>query len=275
MAMIRGMTGFGRVGFTKSKVKGFVELRSLNHKYFDVTFHLPNGFGSFEEKLKRLLHKEIMRGKVNVSLVLTCRPEDRIAVRKDIASSYLKTFKTLNKSLHLKSDLGLSNVVTLPGVIRCEEYQVTPEELWPPVERTAKIALAGLVRMRQAEGKSLYRDIADKINKIQAELKLIPRRVKQIIAAKKSSLPAEEFSAFLKTSDINEELTRLSYHLKSLKGKLDNSTGVGKELDFISQELQREVNTIGAKLLDRATSASVIKIKSLVEKIREQLQNVE
>ena len=197
--MIRGMTGFGRQGFTKSRIKGLIELRSLNHKYFDVTFHLPNGFGSFEEKLKRLLHKEIMRGKVNASLVFTCRPDDKIAVRKDIASNYLKTFKALNKSLHLKSDLGLSNVVTLPGVIRCAEYEITAEELWPQVERATKIALAGLVRMRQAEGQSLYRDIADKINKIQAELKLIPRRVKQIIAAKKSSLPAEEFQRLLKS----------------------------------------------------------------------------
>lgn len=273
--MIRGMTGFGRQGFTKSKIKGLVELRSLNHKYFDVAFHLPNGFGSFEEKLKRLLHKDIMRGKVNASLVLTCRPDDRIAVRKDIASNYLKTFKTLNKSLHLKSDLGLSNVVTLPGVIRCEEYQISPEQLWPQAERATKIALASLVKMRQAEGKSLYLDIADKINKIQAELKLIPLRVKQIIAAKKSSLPAEEFSAFLKGSDINEELTRLSYHLKSIKSKLSDNGAVGKELDFIAQELQREINTISAKLLDHAISARVIKIKSLVEKIREQLQNVE
>ena len=88
-------------------------------------------------------------------------------------------------------------------------------------------------------------------------------------------MPAEEFSAFLKASDINEELTRLGHHLQSLKSKLSDSAGAGKELDFIAQELQREINTIGAKLLDRITSASVIKIKSLVEKIREQLQNVE
>jgi uncharacterized protein (TIGR00255 family) len=273
--MIRGMTGFGRVSFIKSRVKGFVELRSLNHKYFDVSFHLPNGFGSFEERLKRVLHKEIMRGKVNVSLVFTCRPEDKIAVRKDIAGNYLKSFKTLNKSLRLKSDLGLSNVVTLPGVIRCEEYQVASEEIWPQVERAAKVALAGLVRMRQEEGKTLCRDVADKINRIQQELKLIVRRVKQINTAKKTTLAGEEFSAFLKSSDINEELTRLGHHLQSLKGKLNGPGGVGKELDFIAQELQREINTISAKLLDHAASTSVIKIKSLVEKIREQLQNVE
>jgi len=273
--MIRGMTGFGRQNFSKEKSKGFVELRSLNHKYFDVTFHLPPGLGSFEERLKHLLHKEILRGKVMISLVFTRKPEEEISVRRDIAQNYLKSFKALHKSLNLKSDLGLSNVVTLPGVIRCEEKQFSPEALWPAVERAAKKALGHLVKMRQCEGRVLYQDISDKIRRIQQALKHIPRRAREIIASKKRLASADEFSSFLKSSDINEELTRFGYHLKSLQSKLKGSAGVGKELDFISQELQREVNTISAKLLDKTTSESTIKIKSLIEKIREQLQNVE
>jgi uncharacterized protein (TIGR00255 family) len=273
--MINGMTGFGRQNFSAPKVKGFIEIRSLNHKYFDIVFHLPPGFGIFEERLKRLLHRRIGRGRITVALVFTSRPEDKINVRQDIAKNYLKTFKSLNKSLHLKSDLGLSNVITLPGVIRCEEAQISPEELWPHVEKAAGKALKNLLRLRRREGDALRRDISEKIARINATLKIFPRRIKEIVAGKRKVLSSEEFSAFLRSSDINEELTRLSHHLKTLKYKLTDGKGAGKEMDFIAQELQREINTIGAKLLDRAVSEGVIKIKSQVEKIREQLQNIE
>ncbi|MDP3143059.1 MAG: YicC/YloC family endoribonuclease [Candidatus Omnitrophota bacterium] len=272
--MIRGMTGFGRQGFAKSQVKGFIELRSLNHKYFDVVFHLPPGFGSFEEKLKHLVHKEMLRGRATISLVFTSKPE-KIYVRKEVARNYLKSLKSLHKTLHLKSDLGLSNIITLPGVIHCEEGQSSPETLWPAVERSAKKALGHLIKMRQLEGRALYQDISDKIRKIRKAITHIPRRAKEIIASKRRVASNEEFSSFLKSSDINEELTRFSYHLKNLQAKLNSSGGMGKELDFIAQELQREINTISAKLLDKTTSESTIKIKSLIEKIREQLQNVE
>jgi uncharacterized protein (TIGR00255 family) len=273
--MINGMTGFGRQNFSSPQAKGFIEIRSLNHKYFDIVFHLPQGFGIFEERLKRLLHSRISRGRVTVSLVFTSRPEDKITVRQDIAKNYLKTFKSLNKSLHLKSDLGLSSVITLPGVIRCEDTQVSPDDLWPCVEKAANAALSNLLKLRRREGDALRRDIGEKIKRINAALRIFPPRIKEIAAGKKKILSHEEFSAFLRASDINEELTRLSYHLNTLKSKLSDGKGAGKEMDFISQELQREINTIGAKLLDKTVSETVIRIKSLVEKIREQLQNIE
>ncbi|MFZ5801298.1 MAG: YicC/YloC family endoribonuclease [Candidatus Omnitrophota bacterium] len=273
--MIYGMTGFGRQNFTYKKTRGFVEIRSLNHKHFDIAFHIPAGFGIFEERLKRLLHKEISRGKLNVSLVFTSRPDDKIYVREEVARNYLKTFKVLNKSLHLKNDLGLSSVITLPGVIRSAETELSAEEIWPAVEKAAKQALENLLRLRKREGEVLYRDIVDKLHDIEAVLKLLPRRVKDIAQGKRKMLSDEEFSSFLRATDINEELIRFGHHVKSFKDKLGDGKGAGKELDFIAQELQREINTIGAKCMDKVIAECVIKIKSQVEKIREQLQNLE
>lgn len=273
--MICGMTGFGRQNFTYKKARGFVEIRSLNHKHFDISFHIPAGFGIFEERLKRLLHKEISRGKLNVSLVFTARPDDKIYVREDIVRNYLKSFKALSKSLHLKNDLGLSNVITLPGVIRSVEMELSAEELWLVVEKTAKQALKNLLRLRKREGEVLYRDIVEKLRGIEGLFKLLPRRVKAIAQGKRKMLSNEEFSSFLRATDINEELIRFGHHIKSFKEKLVDGKGAGKELDFIAQELQREINTIGAKCMDKVIAECVIKIKSQVEKIREQLQNLE
>lgn len=275
VGMIKGMTGFGSAQLASGTIRIMVELKSVNHRYFDVSYYLPVGFGSIEEKIRQILQKDIKRGKVTVSIKVMQKPNQTISLNKELVKEYLKYSNKLKKDFNLQGDLDLSDLFKLPGVLEAKETYINPEDVWVGLEKNIVKALKGLVIMRKREGKALLADVADKLKEMTSHVKDIQSRTKELLKGKKAILKSEEFSSYQKSSDINEELSRLSHYIDEMKLLLKSTIPIGKQIDFIAQEMQRETNTIGSKLQDSVVSNAVISLKSKIEKIREQAQNIE
>ncbi len=274
--MIKGMTGFGSAQIIAGKVKGVIEVKSNNSRYFDVAYYLPMGFASVENRIRQLLHKNIKRGRVTVSLKITEKPSQSLRFNQDAVKEYLKQARMMKKIFGLNNNtLGLSDVIRLPGVVEVQETMISGDKLWPGVEKNLKRSVDSLVRMRKREGKSLSEDILRVLKRMLLQVKKIQVRAKSILKEKKRKAAADEFFSFQKSSDINEELTRLVHYIEEFKLLLKSTASVGKKLDFVAQEMQRETNTIGSKLQDKLVSNAVIALKSKIEKLREQAQNIE
>ena len=273
--MIKGMTGFGSGQLSIEKIKGTSEIKSLNHRYLDISFFLPLGFSSLESKIREIVQKHIERGKVTVSVKITHKPHDIPDFNKEAIKKYLKHVQALKKEFGFADQLTLSDLIKLPGVVESKEIQLSPEFLWPAIEKSIVRAVAELNDMRKREGRSLCVDVADKLRRMLLEIKKIQKRAQEILKEKKGKLTNEEFSSFQKSNDVNEELSRLVHYIEEFKLLLKTDLSVGKKLDFIAQEMQRETNTIGSKLQDKIVSNAVIALKSKIEKIREQSQNIE
>ncbi len=273
--MIKGMTGFGQAQLSVGKIKALVEIKSVNHRYLDISFYLPIGFSSVESKVRQLIQQECRRGRVTVAIKITQKPPQAVTVNKDTVKAHLHYANQLKKEFKLKNDLTLSDLIRLPGVVEIKEVLVNPQESWPGLEKCLKRALGILVQMRKREGRSLAKDLTDQLKHMLLESKKIQLRCDKILKEKKKTLNNDEFKAFQKGCDINEEISRLSHYIGELKLLLRNKKAVGKQMDFIAQEMQRETNTIGSKVQDSHVANAVIMIKSKVEKIREQAQNVE
>lgn len=273
--MIKGMTGFGCVQISVGKIKMNLEARSLNHRYYDIACYLPSGFSSVEEKIRQMFQRYITRGRVTVSIKIIQKPSPEIVFNKDVVRKYLKSAAILEKECGLKNELSFSDAVSLPGVFKSREFFVKAEDLWPQLERGIKKTLQSLVSMRKREGRSLAMDISDKLKRMLSHVNKIQARAQNILKEKKALLTADEIISFQKSADINEEISRLRHYISELKALLRTASSVGKKIDFIAQEMQRETNTIGSKIMDKMITDSVIILKSKIEKIREQSQNIE
>ncbi|MDP2940465.1 MAG: YicC/YloC family endoribonuclease [Candidatus Omnitrophota bacterium] len=274
--MIKGMTGFAQSQFSFQGVKGNVEIKSLNSRHFETVSHLAPGFNAFEDKIKKIVGRKIKRGRINVVInFLTPVPRGSVVLNESVAREYVSKLKHLKRSLKVKDTISLSQIINLPGVLSLEEKQISLPSLWLKIEAALNHAMDVLLKARLSEGRCLGTDIAKWIKQIHGSIRQMQKRAQTVIAKKTQELTTEELSAFLKSSNINEELARLNFHLDSLKKRLKSNDSVGKELDFICQELLREINTAGAKLADKDISACAIQIKSGIEKIREQAQNIE
>ncbi|OGX05745.1 MAG: YicC family protein [Omnitrophica WOR_2 bacterium GWA2_47_8] len=273
--MIKGMTGFGSAQFSAGKIKGTVEIKSFNHRYLDVTFYSPAGFSSIENKVRELVDKQVNRGKLTVSFRITHKPSAEVVLNRDVLRQYLKHARALKKDFPIKDELSISDLTQLPGVIEIKESSWEPEHAWPTLEQAFIRSLNGLTQMRIREGKSLSADIRRQAADMQSQIKLIEKRDKAILVVQRKQLTEEEYVSFQKSNDVNEELARLSHFIEELKGSLNGKGPSGKNIDFIAQEMQREANTIGSKLQDKIVTTAVIALKSKIEKIREQAQNIE
>jgi len=292
--MIKSMTGFGKGRVVGDVGTITVEIRSLNHKYFDVVSRLPNHLSVFDDKVRDYVKRRIRRGRVNLSVSWEGKEKAKALFSLDmnLARRYHRELLKLKKTLKLKDDLSIEQILSLPEVITYEQKRENVRRLWPHLKKALERALNKLDRMRQAEGKRLLHDLLKRVRRIRSYLgnieNQLPRaiekyrknlfqKVKALSRAKKLDQDriAEEVALFVRNSDVSEELTRIKSHLKAFKAALRNQKEAGKELDFIAQELFREANTIGAKSGNFHISQWVIKIKSQIEKMREQLQNVE
>lgn len=273
--MIKGMTGFGSASITTSSIKGVVEIKSLNHRYFDISYYLPVGLSSLEDKIRQLAQGHIARGRITVSLKITHKESQHLSFNKRAIKEYLKEARVLQREFGLKNNLSLADVVKLPGVVETKEIAQDPESLWPLVEQALRKSLLNLVYMRKREGKSLAKDITHQLKRMMLQIRKIKTRSALMLQQKKKEFSGEEFASFQKSSDINEELARLIHFIDEIKALLHKGGSVGKNLDFIAQEMQRETNTIGSKVQDKFVSNAVIALKSKIEKIREQSQNIE
>lgn len=275
--MIKSMTGFSskeaRVGPWGKVV---IDIRSTNHKFLEVTVRLPEGLSSLEEKIKKEIESRLNRGRIICSVLFLENNLNRVVFNRELLKKYLESLKVIKKSFAIEGKLSLDAVVQLPGVFSLVQEPLGKKDIWPRLRLLLVQTLDGLLKARIREGEVLARYL-DKTNKsLLQDLATLKSKFKKAVREKMAELSTEEEkSNFLKNVDISEELERLQFHIRNFKRKLYSLQPVGKELDFIAQEMQREINTIGAKSCAVAISGKVVEMKSKIEKIREQVQNIE
>jgi len=271
------MTGFGSAEkIIASLGKASVELRSANHKYLDIAFHLPEGFLALEERIKKELESKIKRGRVVCAVNIGAKEAQKVFINKALLKSYLGALGVIGRQMGIKDGVSLETLVHLPGVMSLEQNKISKDNIWPQLKILLKQALERMARTRQKEGAALARYLKNRNLGVKSNLAALKARFTKVIKRKAAAIKAEEErSAFLKSADISEEMERLAFHIRNFNNKLSKNGPVGKELDFVAQEMQREANTIAAKSCDVLISGRVVNIKSQIEKIREQVQNIE
>lgn len=293
--MIKSMTGFGRGEFRDKLYHFSVEIKTLNHRYNDIIIKIPRHISFLEEKINKTIKDKISRGRIEVYIYFEYLEELDVGIRTDInlAKSYLKALKKLNEKLDIKDKITLSHILNNEEVIKTEKQELGEDELWPSLSKALNDALDNVISMRIEEGKKLLKDIESGLESIKEKIKEIEKRsplvvdeykvkleerIKELLNGKYSldeDRLMNEVAIFADKSDINEEIVRLYSHISHFTKILKENNPVGRKLDFLIQEMNREVNTIGAKANDTEISKNVVKIKSELEKIREQIQNVE
>jgi len=292
--MIKSMTGFGKGECILPKSKITVEIKTVNHKFLDVSLKLPAGMSIFEDRVKDVIQKNIKRGKMNINIAYdgALLKEGKVIIDDKTAKRYYAELSKLEKSLGLKNGITVRDLAALPGVVSYEIKESKIDALWPKVKIALDRALVKLSKDREKEGHALFVDLNNRAKNIKSLLSTIRSRahlnideyrrkfndrVKDLTGGRTIDMGRLEMEVaiFAKNSDISEEITRLDNHLVNF-GKTISETGeVGKKIDFIAQELHRETNTIGSKASDFKISKSVIDIKGEIEKIREQAKNLE
>jgi uncharacterized protein (TIGR00255 family) len=288
------MTGYGRGETDHAGTKFTVELNSVNRKQSDVVVNLPRDLVELEPRIRQTINENISRGRTNatVSLHSGMNGARKLALNTELARSYHEAMRTLQKELNAPGEITITTILQAPGVMRFPEEVLSAEDTWPAVEQALRAALADLIKMREREGKHLAKDLIHRLKAIRKKLKevraLHPDVVKRYRAAlleriEKAGLPLpkedervlKEITFFADRADVSEELTRLESHLAQFAHHLRSKEPVGRTLEFITQEIFRELNTLGAKANDAAISQRVIACKADLEKIREQVQNLE
>ena len=288
------MTGYGRAETDHGGTKFSVELNSVNRKQGDIVVNLPRDLAELEPRIRQTINENISRGRTNVVVTFHNGPNGarNLALDTELARSYHEAMRALQKELDAPGEITISTILQAPGVMRFPEQAVRAEEAWPAIDRALRAALADLIKMREREGRHLAKDLIHRLKAMRKKLKEIralhPEVVKRYRTAlldrlQKAGLPIatdderllKEISFFADRADISEELTRVESHLAQFAHHLRKNEPVGRTLEFITQEIFRELNTLGAKANDAAISQRVVACKAELEKIREQVQNLE
>ncbi|NLB73174.1 MAG: YicC family protein [Firmicutes bacterium] len=292
--MAYSMTGYGRGESLGQGISCIVEMRSVNHRYRDILVRVPRELLEFEDKLRRLVAEHFDRGRIDISVTLGEAGESLSAVKtnRSLVDSYMSATRQLAHDLGLSWDLGINGLISLPGVMELTHRQVDSEEMWRLMEQSALQAMIGLKEMRAKEGAFLARDIVGRTKLIEGLIEQIRERAPRVIEDYRMRLEARlaellgdtsvdesrivmEAAFYADRSDITEELVRLGSHSVQIYEVVRQDEPIGRRLEFLVQEMQREVNTIGSKAQDSDISHRVVDIKSELEKIREQIQNIE
>jgi len=276
--MIKSMTGFSAKELAITSLgKVSVELRSINHKFLEIVLHLPDGFLSLEESIKKIIEAKVKRGRINCVITITGTQPSQIFINRPLLKNYLAVFTALKKQFQIQDGITLDTLIHLPGVLSLAQNTASAaSRIWPHLKTLISAAVDDLIQARQKEGRATHGYLKKRAQGLEEEVERVKARFKRATAEKLRSIKSDEEKAtFLRETDITEEIERLSFHNKNFIKKLSLNEPIGKELDFIAQEMQRETNTAGAKTADAAISAKVVQIRSQIEKIREQLQNVE
>jgi uncharacterized protein (TIGR00255 family) len=270
------MTGFaGKEKTIKPFGKISIELRSSNHKFMETVLHLPEGFLSLEERIKKEIESRIKRGRITCVINIS-GSKAGVFVNKNLLKNYIATLKNVKKKFGLRDEISIDTLVHLPGVLSLEESRIPAVNIWPRLKLLVESTLDNLVKTRSKEGKALQGHLKNRAELLKKNLEMVKIRFRMALRNKLGQIKTdEERASFLKDTDITEEIERLAFHIRNFKSKISKAGPLGKELDFIAQEMQREANTIAAKSFDVAVSARIIQIKSQIEKIREQVQNIE
>lgn len=292
--MIKSMTGFGRCEYEDHHRKFTVELKSVNHRYLDLNIKMPKKFNLFESSIRSLLKEYIERGKVDVFITYEDFTEDNFALKynAELAEAYLKHLRAMSEQFGLDDDIRVSTLSRYPEVLVMEEASVDERELWPGLEKALLGACEQFVESRQQEGEHLKKDLADKLEQMLSYVDFIEERYPQILNDYRNRLQdkvwellgdrqmdegriAQEVTIFADKICVDEETVRLRSHINSMRDTLLRGGSIGRKLDFIAQEMNREANTILSKTNDLEISDTGINLKTDIEKVREQIQNIE
>ena len=275
--IINSMTGFGCQETEIDSVGRIsVELRCTNHKFLETVFHLSEGLLSLEDKLKKEIEGKIKRGRIYCAINIKGQLAQGIFVNRKLLKNYLHELNSVKKEFKINDGLGLDSLIRLPGILSLKEDKPIGAHIWDKLKPVFLQALASLLVARQKEGKALAGLLNERSARLKKDLVFIKRRFVVAVKNKLKKIQAEdERLAFLKGADVAEETDRLHFHINNFQHKIAQGGAVGKELDFITQEMQREANTLSAKSFDLIISGRAVEMKSQIEKIREQVQNIE
>lgn len=292
--MIKSMTGFGRAENLQENRKFTVEMKAVNHRYFDVTIKMPKKLSFFESTIRTYLKNYIQRGKVDVFITYEDFTEENVSLKYNevIASQYLKYYRQMAETFGLKDDISVSALGRCPEVFTMEEQTVDEKEIWAVLEVALREACENFVESRITEGERLKEDLFDKLDGMIKDVDAIENRYPQIMAEYREKLTmkveellgdaqmeegriAAEVILFADKICTDEETVRLRSHIESMREELLSGGSVGRKLDFLAQEMNREANTILSKANDLETSNRAINLKTEIEKVREQIQNIE
>ena len=292
---MKSMTGCGRGECARNGFKITVEINSVNRKQAEIAINLPRELESLESRIRDEINRHISRGRLNARVTLHSAPGRESAVSRvntDLAKAYSRDFSRLAKVLKIPSAITLDQLLRAPGVLQSADVEVEPESFWAAVEKALRQALAALIKMREREGAHLKKDLQARIKCIREaaarvaiqspesqsryRAQLIERvKAAGVELALDDDRLLKEVVFFADRSDISEELTRLHSHFGQFEDCTRSKDSVGRTLDFLAQEINREINTIGSKANDAAISREVVSMKVEMEKFREQVQNVE
>lgn len=292
--MIRSMTGYGRSQQTLDGREILVEIKSVNHRYFEFSARVPRAYGYLEEKLKSFLQGKVSRGKIEISVTIyNIEGKDAlIEVNSSIAKGYVDALRRANEILELKDDITLSNLIRLPDIFNVIKNTEDEEVIWNYVKVAAEDALNSFVSMREAEGVKMREDVEQRLDYIEKLVEKVEERSPMVTEAYRERLYNKlseilndkkideqriltEAAVFSEKTAVDEETVRLKSHINQFRNLLEINEPVGRKLDFLIQEFNRESNTIGSKAQDVEIIKIVVELKSEIEKIREQIQNIE
>ncbi len=292
--MIRSMTGFGRYEAVKDKMKIAVEMRAVNHRYLDISIKIPKKLSNFESAIRTILKEYVQRGKVDVFVTYEDFSKAGSALRYNeaVAEEYLKYMRHMADTFGLQDDVTVSVLSRFPDVFTMEEQESDENELKEVLEQAVRGAAVLFVDSRQKEGENLKNDLTGKLDEMLKNVQFIEEHSPQIIEQYHEKLKARvkelledkqldegriaaEVTIYADKICVDEETVRLRSHIEAVKKELSQGGSVGRKLDFIAQEMNREANTILSKANDLAVSDTGIELKTSIEKVREQIQNIE
>lgn len=292
--MIKSMTGFGRCEVQKDSRKFTVELKSVNHRYLDVNIRMPKKLNFFETAIRTLLKSYANRGKVDIFITYEDLSQAQVSVKYNaaLAAEYMKYLRQMEEDFGLENDVRVSTLSRYPEVFTMEEQSEDEEELWNGLKEALEGAFTQFVETRKTEGENLKKDILSKLDFLSEQIGFIEERSPKIVAEYRAKLEdkmkelladtqieesriAAEVILFADKICTDEEVVRLKSHISHMRNTLEEQDEIGRKLDFIAQEMNREANTILSKANDIEVSDRAISLKTEIEKIREQIQNIE
>ncbi len=292
--MVKSMTGFGRGEAADEDYRICVEMKSVNHRYLDLGIKMPKKFNPFEAEIRKKLKKDIERGKVDIYVTCETFSEKAVSLNYNevLAKEYMDIFRQMSERFAIENDVTVSSLSRYPEVIATGQTEEDEEVLWRLLEQALTGALEKFVDQRKKEGEHLLSDLTGKLADMEGWIGEIEARSPQILGEYRARLEekvkellegsgidenriAAEVTLFADKICVDEETVRLRSHIKTMRATLDRGDSVGRKLDFIAQEMNREANTILSKANDLEISGTAIELKTAIEKVREQIQNIE